>query len=224
MFFCFRRRHYDKSSLIWLSNMLFGKHGEGDSNEQVWQKVLGIVAFSETQTNRQSSRTWCLADSNWPACTAATVIINVLIEIVPNVNANTAGSKMGFVLMWFLSILFGEKFIKSYTLPLGYNFHPQLDFRKKCGSSSCNVSSDLPWKLFEGCWHSFHLECLRVLTICVICRDSLQKNLQSLSKTANEAFVRGVPLVPEGGCWEEAICEETTVPMLLLMMSMKSQQ
>ena len=28
------------------------------------KKVLGIFAFSETQSNWQSSRTWCLADSN----------------------------------------------------------------------------------------------------------------------------------------------------------------
>ena len=32
MFFCFRRKHYDKSPLIWLSNMLFWKNGVGDRN------------------------------------------------------------------------------------------------------------------------------------------------------------------------------------------------
>ena len=29
MFFCFRRRHYNKSPLIWLSNILFWKNGGG---------------------------------------------------------------------------------------------------------------------------------------------------------------------------------------------------
>ena len=30
MFFCFRRRHYNKSPLIWLSNILFWKNGGGN--------------------------------------------------------------------------------------------------------------------------------------------------------------------------------------------------
>ena len=29
MLFCFRRRHYNKCPLIWLSNILFWKNGEG---------------------------------------------------------------------------------------------------------------------------------------------------------------------------------------------------
>ena len=30
MFFCFRRRHYNKSPLIWLSNIFFWKNGGGN--------------------------------------------------------------------------------------------------------------------------------------------------------------------------------------------------
>ena len=191
-----------------------------DSDEQVREKVHGIFASSESQTNWRSNFTpsknsvFSRQQLTSLYCKAATVITNVLIEIALNVNTATVlprqpGQRKDCSL-WLLPNLFEEKSIKSYILPLGYNFHPQPEFSKRCDSPSCNVSSDLPWKLFEGCWHSFHLECLRGMTICVICRDGLQKNLQSLSKIANEAFVRGVPLVPEGECWEEAIHEEDT--------------
>ena len=91
MFFCFRRRHYNKSPLIWLSNMLFWKNGGddrniydlfatnlnvvdeyfvehvhsvmrrqtkvSDSDEQVQEKVHGIFACSERQTNWRSNFT-----------------------------------------------------------------------------------------------------------------------------------------------------------------------
>ena len=91
MCFCFRRRHYNKSLLIWLSNMLFWKNGGGDRNiydlfaanlnvvdeyfvqhvhsvirrqtkasdsdEQVREKVRGIFASSESQTNWRSNLT-----------------------------------------------------------------------------------------------------------------------------------------------------------------------
>ena len=77
-----------------------------------------------------------------------------------------------FPLVW-------RKSIKSYILPLGYNFHPQPDFRKRRDSPSCNGSSDLPWKLFEGCWHSFQLQCLWGLIICVICRHSSEEPVQT---------------------------------------------
>lgn len=80
--------------------------------------------------------------------------------------------------------------MKNYILPLGCHFHPPLDSSKRCDSPSCSVSSDLPWKLFEGCWHSFYLSCLNGLNICVICQDGLKKNM-TLSKIANEAFAGG---------------------------------
>ncbi|KAL9983834.1 hypothetical protein ACROYT_G006074 [Oculina patagonica] len=53
--------------------------------------------------------------------------------------------------------LFGQKATKSHILPLGYNFHPPPNPQKRCDSPSCGATSDMPWKLFEGCWHSFHL-------------------------------------------------------------------
>ena len=215
MFFCFRRRHYNKSPLIWLSNILFWKNGGGnreifnlfsshlnvideyfvehvhsvirrqtkvsDSDEQVREKVHGIFACSERQSNWQNSFTpsknsvFSRQQLTNLCCKAATVITNVFIEIASNLHAATLlprqpGQRRNCS-FWLRPNLFGEKSMKNYILPLGCHFHPPPDSSKRCHSPSCSESSDLPWKLFEAYWHSFHLSCLNGLNICVICQD-----------------------------------------------------
>ena len=101
--------------------------------------------------------------------------------------------------------------MKNCILPLGCHFHPPPDASKRCDNPSCSVSSDLPWKLFEGCWRSFHLCCLNGLNVCVICQDGLKKNMKSLSKTANEAFAGGLQTTrPDEGqeCLDDGEVEE----------------
>ena len=159
-------------------------------------------------------------------CKAATVITNVLLEIASNPHAATLlprqPGQRRHCSFWSLPNLFGEKSMKSYILPLGFNFHPPHDSRKRCDSPSCTLSSDLPWKRFEGCWHSFHLSCLNGRNICTVCQDGLQKNMVSLSKTANESFVGGLQTVPSEGqeCPEEYEPEEKRT----VMMTMKTSQ
>ena len=215
MFFCFRRRHYNKSPLIWLSNILFWKNGGSnreifnlfpshinvideyfiehvhsvirrqtkvsDSDEQVREKVHGIFACSERQSNWQNSFTpsknsvFSRQQLTNLCCKAATVITNVFIEIASNLHAATLlprqpGQRRNCS-FWLRPNLFGEKSMKNYILPLGCHFHPPPDSSKRCHSPSCSESSDLPWKLFEAYWHSFHLSCLNGLNICVICQD-----------------------------------------------------
>ena len=89
--------------------------------------------------------------------------------------------------------------MKSNILPLGFNFHPPPDPSKRFDSPMCSESSDLPWKLFEGCWHSFHISCLNGKNFCVICQDGLKRNMKFLSKTANKAFVQGLQTAPAAG-------------------------
>ena len=233
MFFCFHRRHYNKSPLVWLSNILFWKEGGGskdiynvfannlsvideyfvehvhsvirrqtqvsDSDEQVQEKVHAIFASSERQANFRTNFTppknsvFSRQQLASLYCKAATVITNVLVEIASRPQAATLlprqpGQRRDCSL-WSLPSLFGQKATKSYILPLGYNFHPPPDPQKRCDSPSCAVTCDLPWKLFEGCWHSFHLVCLGEDSTCFICKEGLNKSIRSLAATANEAFV-----------------------------------
>ena len=114
-------------------------------------------------------------------CKAATVIINVLLAIASNLHAATVVPReprqRRNCSFWLLPNLCGEKSMKSNILHLGFNFHPPPDPSKRCDSPLCSESSDLPWKLFEGCWHSFHISCLNGKNFFVICRDCLEKNI-----------------------------------------------
>ena len=88
-------------------------------------------------------------------CKVATVITNVLLAIASNPHAATvvprAPGQRKNCSFWLLPNLCGEKSMKSNVLPLGFNFHPPPDPSKRCDSPLCSESSDLPWKLFEGC-------------------------------------------------------------------------
>ena len=94
------------------------------------------------------------------------------------------------ILTTFLPSLFGEKPVKSYFLPLGYQCEKKPD-ENSCCDYLCVAPEDADWKIFEGCWHSFHSECLKDLTYCPICSNHLNNVLLSLSESANSSFVNG---------------------------------
>ena len=50
---------------------------------------------------------------------------------------------------------------------------------------------DAEWHIFQGCWHSFHTECLKDLDYCPICSNHLNNVILSLSISANSSFVNG---------------------------------
>ena len=180
-----------------------------DSDEQVREKVHGIFACSTRQSNWRATFTpsknsvFSRQQLTSLYCKAATVITNVLLAIASNLHAATvvprAPGQRRNCSFWLLPNLCGEKSMKSNILPLGFNFHPPPDPSKRFDSPMCSESSDLPWKLFEGCWHSFHISCLNGKNFCVICQDGLNRNMKSLSKTANEAFVQGLQTAPATG-------------------------
>ena len=92
--------------------------------------------------------------------------------------------------MYILPSLFGEKPVKSYFLPLGYQCEKKPD-ENSCCDYLCVAPEDADWKIFEGCWHSFHSECLKDLTYCPICSNHLNNVILSLSESANSSFVNG---------------------------------
>ena len=53
----------------------------------------------------------------------------------------------------------------------------------------CKKESPL-WKVFRGCGHSFHIECvLPDKSVCQICQSLFVTKLEALAKTANEAVL-----------------------------------
>ena len=53
---------------------------------------------------------------------------------------------------------FGDAPVKKDFLPLGFQFSPQPEQGHRCDHLDCSVSDEMPWKIFHGCWHSFHLQ------------------------------------------------------------------
>ena len=92
--------------------------------------------------------------------------------------------------LWCAPALFGDAPIRSDYLPLGNQFQPYPDLGRRCDSSSrCSISVETSWKIFEGCWHSFHLCCLTVVDVCPICRKEIKAAIKSLANIANK-FLR----------------------------------
>ncbi len=79
--------------------------------------------------------------------------------------------------MYMLPTLFGEKPVKNYVLLLGFQCEKMPNVNSKC-DYICVAPDDSEWQIFEGCWHSFHKECLKDINYCPICSNHLTSSLQ----------------------------------------------
>ena len=86
--------------------------------------------------------------------------------------------------------IFGQAEVKSTALPLGFSAKQEPNQDCICDLHLCNVNdSNEPWKIFQGCWHSFHVKCLNDTNFCPICHGFLQTKLRELGKTAQDAIL-----------------------------------
>lgn len=77
--------------------------------------------------------------------------------------------------LWNVLALF-EDYLRSDYMPLGFQFLPSPDQENRCDLADCPVSSNVPWKVFEACWHSYNLECV------------IENAISSFSLAANRSF------------------------------------
>ncbi|CAB4016534.1 Hypothetical predicted protein [Paramuricea clavata] len=115
--------------------------------------------------------------------------------------------------MYILRTLFSEKPVKSYILPLGFQCDKKPDVNSRC-DNTCVAPEDVEWQICEGCWHSFHKECLKDLAYCPICSNHLNDVILSLSVAANTSFVNG-----GSGDDNDSECKyQAQIPMMTVMM------
>ena len=58
-----------------------------------------------------------------------------------------------------------------------------------CDLNSCTISNDdEPWKVFQGCWHSFHEHCLNGSPFCPLCQKLLESKTKELASSAKAAI------------------------------------
>lgn len=182
-----------------------------DMDEQIREKVHSIFGSSERQANwcstktlsknflfsRQQQRTSTARQHLfWPL--SSFKLLQTKMQ-PPSCPGNQVKGEIA---------LFCLKPMKSYILPDGFNFNPQPDPYKRCDSPSCHESSEATWELFEGWWHSSHSSCLEETKTYLIYKDGLHKNLPSLAKTANEAFLQRSQEDPNDDYQEDADVSE----------------
>jgi hypothetical protein len=72
-------------------------------------------------------------------------------------------------------------------LPLGYHTNKPPVQSYNCDMPACCLK-DSNWKLFTGCFHSFHMECLKGIDSCPICCAHLRTVINKLSSTAQQSI------------------------------------
>ena len=169
-----------------------------DSVDNLQQKLFSLFASGERQANFRSTFTpsknyiFSRRELVHLFSKVASSIVTILTSIANSPAAayplpRVPGQRKDLS-WWYAPALFGDAPIKSDYLPLGYQFQPYPHQGRRCDSSSCSISVDTPWKIFERCWHSFHLCCLTVVDVCPICRKGIETAIKSLANIANQSL------------------------------------
>ena len=112
------------------------------------------------------------------------------LQDIKKINKTPKKSNRGlekFILIYYKIIYLAVHvyFINSIEMTLLVSL--TVLFHRKCDLLKCNKESPL-WKVFRGCSHSFHIECvLPDISVCKICESTLKKKIESLGKVANDA-------------------------------------
>ena len=72
-----------------------------------------------------------------------------------------------------------DKQVKLKELPLEYASENQPNLSKRGDFPGCSVSCDEEYRVYQGCAHSFQLECLGDMNICPLCQSFLQNKVLS---------------------------------------------
>ena len=167
-----------------------------DNVEQLRQKMFSLFVSGERQANFRAaftpSKNYVFSRRQLTALYSkvASIIVGILTSITNSPNSavllpRAPGQRKD---LWKLPALFGDAPVKRNFLPLGFQFSPQPEQSHRCDHLDWSVSNEMPWKIFEGCWHSFHLSCLNnVLSVCPICRQGAGDAIRSLATTANRS-------------------------------------
>ena len=106
--------------------------------------------------------------------------------------------------------IFGQAAMKCTVLPLGFNTCEEPNQDCVCDLKSCKVNTDEPWKLFQGCWHSFHEQCLNGSPFCPICQVFLKAQTEEMGNIAKNAIFNLQPDIPTQSVIQESEEETST--------------
>ncbi|CAB3998876.1 Hypothetical predicted protein [Paramuricea clavata] len=231
MFLCFKRRHYNKSPLVWLSNTCHwkDKHKElyeqfctwptiydeypventhsiiraqtkpSDTANKLQQRAKTIFESKTKQANFRSTFTppkqfsFSQQQLDYLKVKCAATLTNIFTTISKNINVASTTVKRGKKYV-HLPHIFGHESIPYTVLPLGLNACQEPDQDCMSDLNSCTVDNDDdPWKVFHGCWHSFHERCHKGSPFCPICQKLLESKTKELGNIAKAAILNPEP-------------------------------
>ncbi|XP_078366821.1 uncharacterized protein LOC144650903 isoform X2 [Oculina patagonica] len=196
-FFCSYLNVIDEYFVEFVHSLARKSTNPSDTPEQLREKLFSLFAAGERQTNFRAAFTphknyvFSRRQLTSLFSRVASIIVSILNSIVNAPGAAhplpRAPRQRRDVCLWSVPALFGDKPMKTDVMPLGFQFCPHPDQGKRCDLANCTISIDTPWKMFEGCWHSFHISCLDVVDVCPICRKGIENAMRSLSAVANKS-------------------------------------
>ena len=170
-----------------------------DTADKLQQRAKGIFQSKTKQANFRSNFTppkhfhFSQQQLKCLKVRCAEFLTNIFIEI--NNHIGCASSFIRRKTKYFhLPHIFGEAEIKSTALPLGFSTKQEPNQDCICDLHSCIVDKDdEPWKIYQGCWHSFHVKCLNGTAFCPICHGFLETKVKELGKAAQDAILHPNP-------------------------------
>ena len=197
VFHCFRRKHYDKAPLVWISNSGYWSHHYPELYQTFENNIASTDeypienAHSIIRANSQS------ADDCETMSNKAKMIFPSKIEMKNFKSVFTPPKSFTFsrsalkslkvkapgiisnILKLMTNVESATK-LSTYLqlncnnikcLPLGFHTNKPPNPSICCDMPACpHQNDDLKWKIFSGCFHSFHTKCLQDVDHCPICQ------------------------------------------------------
>ena len=193
MFYCSRGKHYDKSSSVWLSNIICWK----EHNPQLYETVVKNLCVIDEYLVKNSHS--IIRGNTNPSDSPATIIHkaetiftsqetqhNFRITFTPPKNYTFSRSQLKHLNLQSSKLLFdvfqdiceGDGSIvkqtfpevlsfESVMLPLGFHCPWPLNPAKHSVLPRCFKKDDNePWHIIESCCHSYHDSCLQGSSSC----------------------------------------------------------
>ncbi|XP_028410469.1 uncharacterized protein LOC114533084 [Dendronephthya gigantea] len=166
-----------------------------DTAEKLQQRAKSIFQSKTKQANFRSNFTppkqfnYSQQQLKYLMVKCAEFLTNIFIAVNNHIGCASSFIKRK-VKYVYLPDIFGPDKVKYTTLPLGFSSSQEPNQDCICDLYSCTINhSDEPWKLFQGCWHSFHVKCLNGSDFCPICHGYLQDKVKELGNIAKDAIL-----------------------------------
>ena len=221
LFYCFRRHHYNKAPLVWLSNVLFWKKSnpdlyrflqthitttdeypventhsiiraqtvDGDDASMLQKKAKAVFQSKRSQHNFRSNFTppknYTFSQNQLQSLKLKTS--EKLAEIFSYISMLTPDSDLDNSPLGNMLRSLSTNF--PNTFPFGYHTNSQPDPFICCDMPGCTLlNTSEEWLLIEGCFHSFHIKCLKGASFCPICSSHIKTTVGNLATTAQNSI------------------------------------